>query len=172
MKIMYRFCRFIVTLSFFSFLYGCATSPTVDLPDKKRTDLELYLTAIEANDLLKNEGKNILFVDVRTRGEVAKGAPALIDAHVPLVEKGEDKKLALNENLVSAVEARLKEKGLTQEDRIILICRNGNRTADATNQFAAAGYKKVYTITDGTTGWKENNLPWTDEIDEEKYYQP
>jgi rhodanese-related sulfurtransferase len=172
MKIMYQFCRFIVAFSFFGFLYGCATSPTADLPDKKRTELELYLTATEANDLLEKEGKNILFVDVRTRGEVAKGAPALIDAHVPFVEKGEDKKLAFNENLVSAVEARLKEKGLSQEDRIILICRNGNRTAGATNQFAEAGYKTVYTITDGTIGWKENNLPWIDEIDEEKYYQP
>jgi rhodanese-related sulfurtransferase len=44
---------------------------------------------------------------------------------------------------------------------IILICRQGNRSARAVDVLAKEGYKKVYTVTDGTLGWQKNNLPWS-----------
>jgi rhodanese-related sulfurtransferase len=134
-----------------------------DLPDRKRTKLELYLTATKAYDLLKKNSKNILFIDVRTQAEVASlGLPAFADGNVPYLQKKQNL-VVLNNDFVPAVEARLKEKGLNKQSTIFLICRQGNRSAKATNALAEAGYKKVYHVTDGVIGWKNSHLPWADD---------
>jgi rhodanese-related sulfurtransferase len=169
MKVIYRSCQLIVLLSLFSIFYGCVTSPNGDIPERKQTELGLYLTATETNDLLKNEGENILFVDVRTLAEIKKGAPTYIDTHVPIIEK-RNKKRVFNKDFVVVIEDRLEDKGLNKQDKIILTCKQGHRSARATNILAQAGYKTVYSVLDGTNGWKENNLPWTDKVEEEKLY--
>jgi len=169
MKVIYRSCQLIVFLSLLPLFYGCVTSPNGDIPEKKQTELGLYLTATETNDLLKKEGENILFVDVRTRAEIAQGAPTYIDNHVPIIEK-RNKKGVFNKDFVTVIEDRLEEKGLNKQDKIILICKRGHRSATATNTLAQAGYKTVYSVIDGADGWKENNLPWIDKVEKEKLY--
>ncbi len=169
MKVIYRSCQLIVFLSLFPIFYGCVTSPNGDLSEYQQTELGLYLTATETDDLLKKEGENILFVDVRTRAEIAKGAPTDIDTHVPIIER-RNKKGVFNKDFVVVIEDRLEEKGLNKQDKIILICKRGHRSATATNTLAQAGYKTVYSVVDGANGWKENNLPWTKKVEEEKLY--
>jgi len=169
MKVIYRSCQLIILLFLFPIFYGCVTSLNGDMPEDKQTELGLYLTATETNDLFKEEGENILFVDVRTRAEIAKGAPTYIDTHIPIIER-RNKKGVFNKDFVVVIEDRLEEKGLNKQDKIILICKQGHRSATATNTLAQAGYKTVYSVVDGANGWKENNLPWTDKVEEEKLY--
>jgi rhodanese-related sulfurtransferase len=163
MKHQYRFLTAPFLVVLFFILSGCITNQP-DVPDKKRTALELYFTATEAADFLNKEGKESLFIDVRTHAEVAEGLPAMADANVPIIIN----RATINNNFVTDIEERLKEKGLDDQSTIVLICRKGNRSALATNKLAEAGYKKVYHVVDGVVGWKKNDLPWTLEIDKEK----
>ncbi len=110
-------------------------------------------------------------VDTRTRAELVKGGmPAQVDAHIPYVYRGDNKKAAINKNFANDIDEQLKENGLNKQNTIILICRNGNRSAGATNKLALVGYKTVYSVVDGTKGWEKNNLPWIDKVDEGKLY--
>jgi rhodanese-related sulfurtransferase len=131
----------------------------------KSTELGLYLTSTEVYDLLSKDRQNTLFIDVRTQGEIAsEGMPSLADANIPYFNKQKelDKvKMVLNQNFVPTFEEHLKEKGLDKQSRIFLICRRGNRSAKAVNALAKLGYQQVYHIVDGTNGWKNSNLPFT-----------
>ena len=87
-----------------------------------------------------------------------------------------------------AAMSRLKAKGLTKADRVILICRSGDRSARAADLLANAGYTQVYSITDGfegdaakdgpqagqriVNGWKNAGLPWTYKLEKQKMYFP
>ena len=167
MKIVYRFCQLVVFLFFTTIFIGCTT-----LPDKKQTNLGLYLTSVEAYELVKQDAKNILFLDLRSNAEVVKlGKPALLDGHVQYLlrvrKEGKEKKFKFipNDNFVIELEEQVQKKGLNRQSKIILICRNGNRSADAVNALAKVGYEQVYTVTDGTReGWKVNNLPWINQL--------
>jgi len=166
----------------------------MDLPIGKTTELGIYLTAIEAYDLIKKEENNILFIDVRTQAEIAfVGIPTVVDANIPYEviedwnqwdEKGKTFKMTVNDNFVSAVEKRIKAKGLNKQSPVILMCRSGYRSADAANLLAKAGYKNVFNLVDGfegdkaesgkgqrvVNGWKNSDLPWSDELDKAKMY--
>jgi len=64
------------------------------------------------------------------------------------------------------------------------MCRSGYRSADAANLLAKAGYKNVFNLVDGfegdkaesgkgqrvVNGWKNSDLPWSDELDKAKMY--
>jgi len=166
------------------------------LPAKKQTDFNLYLSAIEANNIVTDDTKNTLFLDIRTRAEINfLGMPSNADANIPYFtpdswESFDNKKkvfkLAPNSNFLTAVEDRLKAKGLTKNDTIVLMCRSGSRSAKAANLMKKAGYKKVYTVIDGyegdksktgetkgqrvVNGWKNSNLPWSYKLDQSKMY--
>jgi rhodanese-related sulfurtransferase len=165
MKPQYRFfCQLVAGLFVFTMLNGCVTNQP-EVPAKKRTALELYFTSTEAADFLKKEGNKTLFIDVRTPAEVADGMPAMADANVPIIINQAHRKVAVNNHFVANIEERLKEKGLDNQSPIVLICRQGNRSALATNKLAETGYKKVYHVVDGVLGWKKNDLPWALKID-------
>ncbi|MCG6969640.1 MAG: sulfurtransferase [Gammaproteobacteria bacterium] len=157
------------------------------LPKKKTTTQGLYLTSHEAYELMQKETDKTLFVDVRTRAEVNfLGMPTVADANIPYMKLSEwyawdDKKkqfkLELNDQFLPKIKDRLTAKGLTENDRIVFICRSGSRSAAAANLLAKAGYKNVYTVVDGyegdkakqgpqkgqrvVNGWKNNGLPWS-----------
>lgn len=167
-----------------------------DLPKKKQTELGLYLTAAEAHDMIQAKGDKIMFIDVRTRAEVAfLGMPTSADANIPYMLTGDWEewdskkktyKLAPNSGFLTAIEEQLKKKGLNKEDPIVVICRSGSRSAKASNLMAKAGYKNVYTVVDGyegdkakqgpnkgqrvVNGWKNSNLPWSYKLDMAKMY--
>jgi rhodanese-related sulfurtransferase len=172
------------------------TRPEAGVPAAKRTSCGLYATAQDAYDMVKEAPDKVLFVDVRTPAELQFiGMPTLIDANVPVLlatsppqwdDVNSTFKLAPNPKFVEGVDARLARKGLTRDDRVILICQGGIRAARAANLLTQAGYAKVYTTIDGfegdpaadgphkgeriVNGWRNAGLPWTSRLDRSKMY--
>ena len=169
------------------------------LPDYKRSRLQLYLTPQEAHKIVGEASAQTLFLDVRTRAEAMYvGMPNAADALVPYVEHQElmtdwDERrhmyqLEPNSDFIQEAEIRLKEKGLTKTDPVILICRSGDRSARAADLLANAGFTRVYSITEGfegdsakdgpkagqriVNGWKNAGLPWTYKLVQAKMYSP
>ena len=165
------------------------------LSKKKQTTLGLYMTSKQAYDYMMKDMDNALFLDVRTPSELNYlGAVSVMDANVPTDtmdgtawdDKKNRYKRKHNENFVADVEKRLKEKGLTKDDTVILMCRSGKRSAKAVNVLAKAGFTKVYTVVDGyegdkvkegenkgkrmKNGWRNSGLPWTYSMDKDMMY--
>ena len=166
------------------------------LSKKKRTDAGLYLDAKEAYEVVKKEGDSTLFVDVRTRAEVNfLGMASPADANVPYMtlsewyawnDKKSNFKMDLNDEFIPMMEQRLAAKGLTKDDKVILMCRSGSRSAAAANLLNKAGFTNVYTVVDGfegdkaksgpqkgqrvVNGWKNEGLPWTYKLNAGKMY--
>jgi len=162
---------------------------------KKQNKLGLYMTAKQAYLYTSDNMDTTLFIDTRTPSELNYlGATTVMDAHVPLVSMDtagwDDKKhrylRAENKNFVADIEARLKQKGLTKDDTVILICRSGKRSSNAVNMLADAGFTRAYSVVDGyegdkakqgenkgkrtVNGWKNSGLPWTYSLDRDLMY--
>ena len=176
----------------------CATSAFAvdkkDIPEYKQTSAGLYITSSEAFNKIQSAGNEILFLDIRTRSEIAfVGMPTAADANVPYMFMAEPMiwnddwgsfEMKSNPNFLNAVKLRLEEKGLTQGDRIFLMCRSGGRSASAVDLLIKAGFTNVYTVVDGyegdtakngkriLNGWKNSDLPWSYELDKKKMYLP
>jgi rhodanese-related sulfurtransferase len=172
------------------------TRPEASVPVAKRTARGLYVTAQDAYEMISEAPDKVLFVDVRTRGELQFiGMPTLVDAHVPfLVEASPPQwdtanstfKLVANRTFVDDVDKRLAQKGIGRNDTVIVICQGGLRAARAANALTQAGYTKVYTTIDGfegdpvadgphkgerqVNGWRNAGLPWTAKLDRAKMY--
>jgi rhodanese-related sulfurtransferase len=170
------------------------TRPESGVPVAKRTTCGLYATAQDAYDMMKEAPDKVLFIDVRTRAELQFiGMPTLVDANVPILieasppqwdDANSTFKLAPNPKFVEAVDIRLAQKGLTRDDRVILICQGGVRAARAANTLTQAGYTRVYTTIDGfegdpvadgphkgerlVNGWRNAGLPWTSKLERSK----
>ena len=169
------------------------------VPEIKRSQLQPYLTPQEAFEIMRKDAAHTLFLDVRTRAEAMYvGMPTIADALVPYVEHPEmmtdwDERrhmysLMANSDFLPEADSRLKAKGLAKTDRVILICRSGDRSARAADLLAKAGYTRVYSITEGfegdaakdgpkagqrvVNGWKNAGLPWTYALDRQKMYFP
>ena len=157
------------------------------------------LTPREAWEVLQAAGGSARLVDVRTRAEAMYvGMPTPVDALVPYMEHPElmsdwDEQrsayqLLPNSDFVSEADRRLKAKGLARNDRVILICRSGDRSARAADLLANAGYTRVYSVVEGfegdaakdgpkagqrvVNGWKNAGLPWSYKLDKAKMYFP
>ena len=169
---------------------------SADLPKKKRTKLELYMTPVDAYEFVTKNADKSLFLDVRTRTEVNfLGMPTNVDANVPYMvmnewyawdSKKNTFKMEVNSDFADKVAERLAEKGLSKNDPVILTCRSGSRSAKAADLLAGLGYKNVYTIVSGfegdkvkdgpfkgqriKNGWKNADLPWTYKLKLAKMY--
>lgn len=167
------------------------------LPEIKVTKLGLYLTPQQAYEMKKAEPKGVALFDVRTRAEAMYvGMATEVDALVPFVEHQEfmvdwDEKRTMyrlepNQDFVPEFERRMKQLGLGKESPVILICRSGDRSSRAADRLQAAGYTKVYSVTEGfegdrtsdgpkkgqrvVNGWKNADLPWSYKLDKAKMY--
>lgn len=171
-----------------------ASAASTGLAANKITKLGLYLNARETHELVKLAGDKLLFLDVRSRGEVGfLGAPSMIDAHIPFMDmndfgewdaRGSTYKLDANTGFADAIAKRLKAKGLDKTAPVVLICRSGDRSSRAVNALAELGYTQVYSVTDGyegdmgkdqrrtVNGWKNAQLPWTYRLDKTKAWLP
>ena len=174
---------------------GASAEDWSKLSAKKQTKLGLYMTAEQAYEHTMSNMDRTLFIDIRTPSELNYlGAATVMDAHVPLVMMDstgwDDKKhryqRAENKNFVADIEARLKQKGLTKDDTVILMCRSGKRSAKAVNKLAAAGFTRAYSVVDSyegdkakegkdkgkrtVNGWKNSGLPWTYSLDKDMMY--
>ena len=116
----------ILALAVFGFGIGAVHAFEADkVPEKKRSSLNLYLSAPEAYELATKE--KVLFIDVRTRAEVNfLGMPTVADANIPYMELDrmyawDDKKgvfkMDPNSGFVTEIQKRLEEKGLTPAAR-------------------------------------------------------
>jgi len=175
---------------------GLFTRPEATVPAAKRTARGLYLTAQDAYDMVSEAPDKVLFVDVRTRGELQFiGMPTLVDAHVPFMvetsppqwdEANSTFRLAPNPAFVDEVGKRLAGKALARDDTVIVLCQGGLRAARAANALTQAGYTRVYTTIDGfegdpvadgphkgerlVNGWRNAGLPWTAKLDRAKMH--
>ncbi len=181
-------------LALVALMASVASALALDVPKDKQTKLGKYLTAPEAYSVITAERAKVLFIDVRTRGEVQfVGYPNDIDGHVPLVEmsqfgewdaKNSRFKLEPNPVFSASVEALLLKKGLTKADKVILICRSGDRSKRGVDMLADAGFTNVWNQVDGfegdmspegrrtVNGWKNAGLPWTYKLDQSKMAAP
>ena len=165
------------------------------LSAKKQTRLGLYMTAEQAYEHTMSNMDRTLFIDIRTPSELNYlGAATVMDVHVPIAFMDStgwnDKKhrylRAENKNFVADIEARLKQKGLTKDDTVILMCRSGKRSAKGVDMLAAAGFTRAYSVVDSyegdkvkegknngqrtVNGWKNSGLPWTYSLDKDLMY--
>lgn len=167
-------------------------APKADVPKAKQTSLGLYMRPREAAETMSRDGARTLFIDVRTRAEMMfTGWAPMIDGHVPFVEVTEfwdwdDKegryRLDANPVFSRDVERLLAAKGLGKNDRVILMCRSGDRSARAADKLAEAGFTQVYSQYEGfegdaspygqrtVNGWKNAGLAWTYKPDKAKFY--
>ncbi len=168
------------------------------VPQSKQTKPGLYLDAKEAYALKQQLGEQLMFIDIRTRGEVSyTGMATVVDAQVPLLEHPQNAqwdekagrfRLEYNNDFDTEVARRMAAKGLGKDATVILMCRSGDRSSKAVNLLAELGYTKVYTVVDGfegdvakdgpdagkrvVNGWKNSGLPWTYRLDKDKLYIP
>ncbi len=167
------------------------TRPEESVPASKRTNRGLYVTAQDTYDMLQESAAKVLFVDVRTRGELQFiGMPTLVDVHVPYLVEAEPPqwdeassafKLVPNAGFVAGVDRALARKQLDRDAPVIVLCQGGLRAARAANALTAAGYRNVYAVIDGfegdpaadgpakgqriVNGWRNAGLPWTTRLD-------
>ena len=161
------------------------------VPEKKRSALNLYLTAQEASAFLA-QNEDAVLIDIRTRAEVSfVGIAAEADKNIPYMVMDEfwefdaDKgtyKMAVNSNFDREVAGFIQEQGLSKEAPIILMCRSGSRSARAADLLGQLGYTSVYSVVDGfegdkdpdgvrsVNGWKNSKLAWTYKIRNEQAY--
>lgn len=179
---------------------GPAQAAAVDaslLPEVKRTRLGLYVEARDVPALIDSQGGpgRVLFLDLRTRAEAMYvGMATGVDALVPYVEHQELMtdwdaqrtmyRLEPLQDFVPEVAHRLKEKGLSKTDALVLICRSGDRSSRAANRLMDDGYTRIWSVVDGfegdmgkdgrrsVNGWKNAGLPWSYKLDKTKMYFP
>lgn len=180
-----------------AFSTACPAADSAGVPEVKRTTLGLYLTAEEAYEMVRIRPEAILFVDIRSVGEVQfLGMPRLADANIPYMlqsdrnewdEAKQNFKLAENPDFAVEVGKRLAAKGLKPTDPVLIMCRSGDRTAKAVNLLAKLGYTQVYSMVDGyegdlakdgpnkgtrsVNGWKNAHLPWSYALERGKMYR-
>lgn len=176
-------------------LYAVA-APAPENPERQ-TSWGLYVDSREAYDLKNGpEGKKILFVDVRDPIEIMfTGFTDTVDINIPFLlsnpSQWNDKKnvyaMDVNKAFESQIAKALSERGLSRDDKVILMCRSGGeRGAPSAKALEGKGYKQVYVVTDGfegdtvkegpkknwrlVNGWKNSDLPWSYKLTREKMY--
>lgn len=182
-----------VVLAMAALVSGLSTAAVAssDVPAAKHTVLGKYLSSKEAYERITGDRAKILFLDVRTSGELMfVGGTDETDAVVPFVEMKEpvawdDKsgrfQLVPNASFVTAVDAARNKKSLSKTDMVMVMCRSGERSAKAVNALAATGYTNVWSVHDGfegdlskegrrtLNGWKNASLPWSYKLDKSKF---
>jgi len=171
-------------------LFNVAQAQTVatDLPKEKQTTPGLYVTAKQAYEMVSANPNDIKILDVRTPEEYIFIGHAEMAWNVPLLfqtyEWNADRQMFTmkpNEDFLAKI-----QEVFQPTDTILVTCRSGGRSAMAVNRLAEAGYKFVYSITDGMegdaitdpnnprkgqrllNGWKNAGIPWTYKIDPAK----
>lgn len=164
----------------------------IQVPEKKQTILELYVTAQEAYKMWKKEPEHINIIDVRTPEEYVFVGHAEMAWNIPLVFVKHEWNAEIS---IFAVEPNSDFISCAKElfelnDTLLVTCRSGDRSAKAVNALTKAGFVNVYNIIDGMegdtlddpesayhgkrirNGWKNSGSPWTYDTDPEKIFLP
>jgi rhodanese-related sulfurtransferase len=162
------------------------------LPQQKQTVLGLYVTAKEAYDMWLADKNKIKVLDVRTPEEYIFVGHTPMAHNIPFHLFNYKMAIRNNEPLMKANPNFITEVGqkFKPSDTILVICRSGNRSAAAVNAMASAGFKIAYSVIDGfeggrvkdpssslygkrfKNGWKNSDLPWTDQLNPELMWSP
>jgi rhodanese-related sulfurtransferase len=102
------------------------------------------LKQITSKEAVKMLNKNIVVLDVRTADEFNQG-------HI----KG-----AINIDIKQA-NAFDKISKLNPEATYLVHCRTSHRSTNAVDYMLTKGFKKIYQMIDGYSGWSQNNFPVT-----------
>jgi rhodanese-related sulfurtransferase len=174
----------------FSFCFTSFSSGQTSLPEGKQTTLGLYVTAKEAYEKWLADPDNVKILDVRTPEEYIFIGHAPMAFNIPLMfithrfnENRTRPVMEDNPDFPDLAKAKFKTT-----DTILVMCRSGGRSARSVNKLAEAGFKNVYTITDGfegdvvkdtessyygkrlKNGWKNAGNPWTYDLDPDLVY--
>lgn len=91
-------------------------------------------------DWMDNESQNLRIIDVREIPEIAQG---MVPGSMPVP--------------LRTLPVRLDE--LDRDERIVLVCRSGARSAQACMFMQQNGFENVYNLRGGIMGWARGNLP-------------
>ena len=164
----------------------------MELPKEKQTTLGLYITAKDAYEMWKADPEKVKILDVRTPEEylfvgfpeMAWKIPIATQSYEWDAEKG-NFPMTLLPDFVSRVQQVAKP-----DDKILITCRSGGRSAIAVNLLSKAGFTNVYNIIDGIegdtvnepgnvfngqrlkNGWKNSGCPWTYHLTPERILLP
>ena len=129
---MKQITKSIITICLFIPFLACAQNKQQD----KATSAEYHkISAVEAKKML-DENSNIILLDVRSEAEYK-------EKHIP---KATLLPLPELESKAATV--------LPDKDAVILVyCRSGVRSRNASNQLVSMEYTKVYDIEGGINGW-------------------
>jgi rhodanese-related sulfurtransferase len=166
------------------------TGQAVDVPEAKQTDLGLYVTAAEAYRQWKDDPEGIKIIDVRTPEEyIFVGHPAMA-WNVPFKfidtwdAQANGPVMTTNDDFLAQMK-KIAQPG----DKLFITCRSGQRSADAVNLLAKAGFTKAYSVVDGfegdkvkdpesacygkrkVNGWTNSEAPWTYDLDPDLMYR-
>jgi rhodanese-related sulfurtransferase len=159
---------------------------------QKRTNLGKYVTAAEAYEMWRSKPQQVKILDIRTPEEYVFVGHAAMARNIPLkIWKGqwnaEKRKFDLSENPDFVAQVK---KYYSPTDTIIIMCRSGERSAEAVNALAKVGFSGAYNMVDSfegdlladdqsyfkgkrmRNGWKNSGVPWTYELDAELVYRP
>ena len=164
------------------------------LPDAKRTQAGLYVTATEAAAMLEDPA--VILLDVRSRAEVTfVGMPTRVDVHIPYMQMpmvpdyDPDRRsyaLEINPDFPLAFRAWAEANGINHDQPIIIMCRSGSRSARASDLLTQMGFTQVYSMIDGfegdrapdgpaagqrvVNGWRNAGLQWSYAIETSQAY--
>ncbi|MBL8472001.1 MAG: sulfurtransferase [Rhodocyclaceae bacterium] len=165
----------------------------------KQTPFKLYLTPVQAHELKSRLGAKALFLDVRTPSEAMfVGFADDTDALVPYMQLPEilnawddgrsTYALVPNSDFIAHVKRVLARMNLSVNDPVIVMCRSGDRSANAAKLMHSAGFTEVYNQIEGfegdvakdgpqaghrvVNGWKNAGLQWSYRLPKAKMYFP
>ena len=158
-----------------------------EVPKKKQTSLGLYVTAQEAYEMWKDNPEKINILDVRTPEEYYFVGHAEMARNIPVgfvkYQWNSEKKEPVfvpNPDFMTSMKVCF-----GTDDKLLIMCRSGGRSALTVNALAEAGFSNTYNIIDGMegdmvkdqnspengkrmkNGWKNAGLPWTYDINPE-----
>lgn len=91
-------------------------------------------TSVDVNEAKKLMELGITVVDVRTPQEFAEG-------HIP------------NAKLIPLQELETRLNEFSQDEKYLIVCRSGNRSAQASEILVQNGMKQIYNMTGGMNEW-------------------
>lgn len=176
---------------------GVTPSIADEVEAYRETTLGLYVTAIEAHDLMQDNDRAVL-IDVRDPIEIKfTGFAEPTDIHAPWAlaerdnfdEEAKTWPMVKNADFEEQLRAKIDALVVNEEDPIIVMCRSGaTRSAPAADVIAEMGYSEVYSMTDGfegeklkegnsqgvraLDGWRNSGLPWSYDINPDVAWRP
>ena len=158
----------------------------------------LGITPTEVYRLVQEQGRSILFIDVRDPVEIMfTGFTDTVDRNNPLAitdpfEFDDDQaafRMNFNTNFIAEVDKALSKKGLNRNSLIITMCRSGGaRGLPSAELLLKNGFSNVKFVEHGfqgdarregpqrgqrtMNGWQNSGLPWSNRINPEKIHRP